>query len=174
MAADVETGFREFEHSGDVGIEAWGATHAALIENATRGLFGLLVWSGVGRNSANAAGPVVQQPTAPGLPRSALVVPACGRPLDATRGIVVHAASHADVVVDWLNEVVTAAAMHGEVYDDVLVQAADEDSASGTLYGEAFDPARHQRRFDVKAATYHGLVCEKTADGLHARIIFDL
>jgi SHS2 domain-containing protein len=157
--------FREFEHSGDVGVEAWGATFGELIENATRGLFGLMVWP---RHDATAAGPVVVPPRGfargdPGPPP-----PAAGRPID------VRAANVADVLVDWLNEVVTAAATHGEVYDDVTVHAANETSASGVIRGEPFEAARHQRRFDVKAATYHGLVCEATADGFHARIIFDL
>jgi SHS2 domain-containing protein len=161
MAADDETGFREFEHSGDVGIEAWGETHAALIENATRGLFGLMVWQA--RGDTTAAGPVSAPPAAVSNDESR-----------SQRTIEVHAASAADVLVDWLSEVITAAATHGEVYGDVTVKSADETSASGTIGGEPFDPARHERRFDVKAATYHGLVCEKTADGFHARIIFDL
>jgi SHS2 domain-containing protein len=38
----MKPGFAEFDHSGDIGIEASGATLAELLENATRGLFGLL------------------------------------------------------------------------------------------------------------------------------------
>jgi SHS2 domain-containing protein len=40
-------GVRELDHSGDVGIEVWGGSRAELLENATRGLCGLLSWSRV-------------------------------------------------------------------------------------------------------------------------------
>jgi SHS2 domain-containing protein len=41
MAGRAGTGFVEIDHSGDVGVEAWGATRGEAIENVTRGLFGL-------------------------------------------------------------------------------------------------------------------------------------
>lgn len=37
--------FLEHDHSGDVAVEAWGDTRAAMFENATRGLLGLMAWS---------------------------------------------------------------------------------------------------------------------------------
>ena len=36
--------FRELDWSGDVAVDAWGTTRAAMIENATRGLFALMTW----------------------------------------------------------------------------------------------------------------------------------
>lgn len=46
--ADVPAGgFREIEHSGDVGLEVWGATLAALLQHATRGLCALMTFSAV-------------------------------------------------------------------------------------------------------------------------------
>ena len=45
-------GFREVDHSGDVGLEVWGATLSELLANATRGLCGLMTWSVVRRASA--------------------------------------------------------------------------------------------------------------------------
>jgi SHS2 domain-containing protein len=39
--------FREIDWSGDVAVEAWGATRAAMLENATRGLFALMTWDAV-------------------------------------------------------------------------------------------------------------------------------
>jgi SHS2 domain-containing protein len=41
--------FREFDHGGDIGIEAWGSDLAEMLENATAGLFGLAVRGRVGR-----------------------------------------------------------------------------------------------------------------------------
>ena len=48
------------------------------------------------------------------------------------------------------------------------------DLASGRVWGEAVDEARHELRFDVKAATYHGLVNDVRDSVYYARVIFDL
>jgi SHS2 domain-containing protein len=93
---------------------------------------------------------------------------------EVTRRIEVAGAGPADVLVDWLSAVILSAAAHGEVYGEVEVEGADEASAAGVVRGARFDPARHELRFDVKAATYHRLVCEEIAGGFHARVIFDL
>jgi SHS2 domain-containing protein len=142
----AKRGVREIEHSGDVGIEAWGATQVELFENATRGLFALM------STDPRPAGP---------------------REL-VERQIAVNASNVGDLLVDWLSEVILAASMHGEVYRDVSVESADETSARGVIRGERYDSTRHALRFDVKAATYHRLACERTADGYHARVVFDL
>jgi SHS2 domain-containing protein len=42
-----ESGFREIDHSGDVGLDVWGATLSDLLANATRGLCTLMTWSEV-------------------------------------------------------------------------------------------------------------------------------
>jgi SHS2 domain-containing protein len=39
--------FAEVDHSGDVGIEAWGDDEVEALENATLGLFSLMVYPGV-------------------------------------------------------------------------------------------------------------------------------
>jgi SHS2 domain-containing protein len=40
--------------------------------------------------------------------------------------------------------------------------------------GEPIDPDRHDFHDLVKAATYHGLAVERTAEGLEARVILDV
>ncbi|HKW13983.1 MAG TPA: archease [Candidatus Krumholzibacteria bacterium] len=49
MAADetAARGFREVDHSGDIGLELWGPTVADLLVNATSGLCALMTWSKV-------------------------------------------------------------------------------------------------------------------------------
>jgi SHS2 domain-containing protein len=49
MAADETAagGFREVDHSGDIGLELWGPTVAGLLVNATSGLCALMTWSKV-------------------------------------------------------------------------------------------------------------------------------
>jgi SHS2 domain-containing protein len=38
----VSAAFREFDHGGDIGIEAWGSDLSSLLVNAALGLFGLV------------------------------------------------------------------------------------------------------------------------------------
>ena len=45
---------------------------------------------------------------------------------------------------------------------------------SAVLSGERFDETRHSPRLGLKAATYHQLRVQQRADGLEARVIFDV
>ncbi|UCH84072.1 MAG: archease [Candidatus Latescibacterota bacterium] len=138
----MRPGFEEFDHAGDIGIEAWGQDMSELIENATLGLLGLFCRGGV-------------------EPRT-------------ERQLGVESSTREDLLVDWLAEVITAVGANGEIYSGVEITRVGEHFAYGILRGEKVDTARHDLRFDVKAATYHGLMVGQTADGLRGRIIFDL
>lgn len=92
----------------------------------------------------------------------------------ALRTLEVRASNFADLVVDWLSAVILSSATHAELYAGATLEVAEDGLATGTLHGASLDAARHQLRFDVKAATYHDLLVERTASGYHARVIFDL
>jgi SHS2 domain-containing protein len=134
--------FEEIDHSGDVGIEARGATFPEMLTNATLGLLALAC-----RNEP-------------------------GSGID--RAIRVESSSAEDLLVDWLAEVLSLMGAHGEVYAGVEITNHGEWFAAGILRGEKTDPQKHDLRFDVKAATYHGLRVEHTGDGFVGRVIFDL
>jgi SHS2 domain-containing protein len=134
--------FLEIDHSGDVGIEAWGTGLEELYENATLGLFSLMASGKVER--------------------------------DVKRTLSVVSSSHEDLLVDWLSEVISTAAMRGEVYSSVDLKFKAPFQLDGTIYGEPVDSTRHELRFEVKAATYHGLAFGRLNRGYHARVIFDL
>lgn len=138
----MSRGHREIDHSGDVGVEAWGATREQLFEEATLGLFALI--------------------------SSAAVSPVRERPVEATGD------DEAALLVDWLNQVILCGAIRGEVYSAVRIDACGADSVRGNVVGDTASPAVHALRFDVKAATYHGLVFESDERGYRARVIFDL
>ena len=135
-------GFVEFDHSGDIGIEASGRSLAEMLQNATLGLLSLFRWNPVGRS--------------------------------VERRIRVSSFSAEDLVVDWLNEVISTVGTFGELYGEADIEPAGEWYAEGVLRGEGIDADKHALRFDVKAATYHRLVVERRPDGYHARVIFDL
>jgi SHS2 domain-containing protein len=135
--------FIEIDHSGDVGIEAWGETPAALFENVTAGLLGLM-----------SSGP---------------------HEAEVARELSASAARSDDLLVDWLGQVILAAATHGEVYSNVRLDAVEAHGARGVVRGARVGSSRRAWRFDVKAATYHRLQVEAGADGrYHAFVVFDL
>ena len=90
------------------------------------------------------------------------------------RELAVEAGSDEELLVDWLSEVITAAAAHGEVYCETEIRSSGPHSVHGVVRGEPADPARHEFRFEVKAATYHRLVFEREKTGWHVRVVFDL
>lgn len=90
------------------------------------------------------------------------------------RRVFVGSTGGADRVVDWLNELIAEASLHGEVYGDAAVTLTPEGAIEAVIRGETIDERVHELRFDVKAATYHDLEFRKTAAGFRARIVFDL
>ncbi|UCG53166.1 MAG: archease [Candidatus Latescibacterota bacterium] len=134
--------FIEIDHSGDIGIHAWGTDVAQLIENVTLGLFSL-IYRGTVESRVE-------------------------------RELRVESSSEENLIVDWLCEVLSTIGARGELYGSVRVTRVGKHFAVGVLGGEQIDAARHDLRFEVKAATYHGLSVERRKDRLHARVIFDL
>jgi len=134
--------FGEFDHSGDIGIEARGDSREELIEYLSRGLFSLMCQSRV-------AGSI-------------------------DRRIVVASGSLEGLIVDWLSEIISAVDVHGEVYGTVRVDKLESGRLEGVIRGERYDPKKHELRFEVKAATYHGLAVEHSGGRYRARVIFDL
>ncbi len=134
--------FREIDHSGDVGIEAWGGTVAEVFENTAAGLLALMVDGEVG--------------------------------ISVERCISVTSGSEEDLLVDFLSEIIASASLLGEVYSLVRVTSTGRYFARAVICGQAIADRACRLRFEVKAATYHELVFEQTAEGFHARVVFDL
>lgn len=134
--------FTEFDHSGDIGIEAHGKTLEELLIHLTQGLFSLMYRGAVGG--------------------------------EVERSVQIHSVSAEDLLIDWLSEVLSLSAVHGELYGSITVKKIGEQFVEAVLAGERLDPKKHHLRFEVKAATYHGLRLEMSGDELVARVIFDL
>ncbi|MFH1754868.1 MAG: archease [Candidatus Latescibacterota bacterium] len=134
--------FIEFDHSGDIGIEARGGDLAELMKNMTRGLFALM-YRGTVRE-------------------------------ERVRRVRIQSSCSENLLIDWLCEVLALSAVHGELYGAIYIKKIRDDFIDALLKGEKLDPARHELRFEVKAATYHELRMERQGDDLIARVIFDL
>jgi SHS2 domain-containing protein len=134
--------FREFEHTGDLGIELAAPTRAELFRRAAIALASLLV---------ERAG-----------------VAAIER-----REITVEAQADLDLMHDLLTELLALFTVEGFIWREASVNETDR-SLRVTLRGEPFDPTRHVFRGEIKAVTYHQLMVEKSSDGWHSRIVFDV
>jgi SHS2 domain-containing protein len=78
------------------------------------------------------------------------------------------------VLVKWLAEILY-------LYDGMKFAAARFEiseltptSLSATVHGEPFSSDRHAARLDVKAITYHQLLCEQTATGARLQVFLDI
>ncbi|MGI0052658.1 MAG: archease [Thermoplasmata archaeon] len=78
------------------------------------------------------------------------------------------------LVVAWLGELLLLEQGEGFLAREIEVELAGDppNSLKARLRGELFDPERHPRRIEVKAATFHRLIVD-LARG-RARVIVDI
>jgi protein archease len=88
--------------------------------------------------------------------------------------IEVSSSSAANLLVDWLSEVLYRYDAEGWLFRDFAVTRLGDQALIAAARGEKFDPARHQIKLLVKAVTYHQLVLENTTDGWRAQVYVDI
>ena len=91
-----------------------------------------------------------------------------------TRAIVVSGEDPADLLVNFLREVLYAWNGDGFLMKSCLIREVKPQRLSALLRGEPFDPSRHQIKQEIKAVTYHQASVETTAAGWRARVVFDV
>jgi len=139
--------------SGDAGIRAFGDTAGELFVNAALGMYDLTTDpDNVGKSE--------------------------------TVEISLAHDSPEGLLVSWLNELIFRFDAHGFIGKEIIITEfifGDDSKGSGPVYslraslsGEYFDPARHQGKLLLKAATYHKLKIENEGGHWTAEIIFDI
>jgi SHS2 domain-containing protein len=88
--------------------------------------------------------------------------------------IEARASAPADLLVNWLSEILYLHDAEGWLFRDFAVQTLQENSLCARGRGEKLDPARHQLKLLVKAITYHQLALEKTAHNWRAQVYVDI
>jgi SHS2 domain-containing protein len=88
--------------------------------------------------------------------------------------VAVAASDREALLVDWLNELLFLHTLGGWVLRHYRVRLEGEAGLRAEVGGERFDPARHQARCEVKAATFHGLRLRREGGAWRGRVIFDL
>ncbi|OIP90007.1 MAG: protein archease [Syntrophobacterales bacterium CG_4_8_14_3_um_filter_58_8] len=90
------------------------------------------------------------------------------------REIVVSGEDPADLLVNFLREILYAWNGDGFLLKSCLVREVSPMRLKALLRGETYDPARHRIKQEIKAVTYHQAAVEKTAAGWRARVVFDV
>ena len=93
---------------------------------------------------------------------------------DASREVSIAGGDAADLLVNFLRELLDAYNHDGFLMKSCLVQEVNPRWLKALLRGESFDPARHRIEKEIKAVTYHQASVEKTEDGWLARVVFDV
>lgn len=134
-----------FDHTADLGLRIEAGDLSDLFRTAAEGLFDVIT-----------------------ADRSTI------RPRDE-EPVELSADSTEQLLADWLNELIFRVETRYALYARFDVQvAADGRSLRGSIAGEPMDPGRHVLDHEVKAATHHALLLERTGEGWRAEVIVDI
>jgi SHS2 domain-containing protein len=137
--------YRYLPHTADVLVAVEGATLRRLFENAGAALFDLVTDRATVR------------------PRERVKVEASG--LDRE-----------NLLVRFLSELLYLQDTHGWRFRSCRITALDREAfkVRAVAHGERFDPARHPRRKEVKAITYHQVRIVRCAGAWRVRLVLDV
>ena len=134
-----------FDHTADVGLRVRGNDLDDLFRTAAEGMFDYVV--------ANRAEVRVAE----------------------TEGFALRAESTADLLADWLGELIFLCETRHHLYTRFDVRVAGDGLAlEATIGGEAIDRDRHVLDHEVKAVTRHGLTLGREGAGWIAELILDI
>jgi SHS2 domain-containing protein len=141
--------FDHFDHTADLGLRVRAATLEQLLAEAGRGLLAMIV-----ANPEAVHG--VQSKT-----------------------IELTADDPAYLLFDWLSELLFAFESEKLLLSEFQIALVNDQSDAplrlrAYCRGEPADPCRHVLDHEVKAITYHGLVCEHRGDEWLAEVIVDI
>ncbi|HKS94857.1 MAG TPA: archease [Terriglobia bacterium] len=88
--------------------------------------------------------------------------------------IEVSSSSAANLLVDWLSEILYRYDAESWLFCDFTVTRLSDQALAAVARGEKFDPVRHRIKLLVKAVTYHQLVLENARDGWRAQVYVDI
>ncbi|HNX82582.1 MAG TPA: archease [Candidatus Omnitrophota bacterium] len=77
-----------------------------------------------------------------------------------------------ELLVNWLNELLSLAAVKGGIFTQISFQEIDAHNLKAVCFAESAQAYR--MKTEIKAATYHALKVEKSKSGWLAEIIFDV
>jgi SHS2 domain-containing protein len=88
--------------------------------------------------------------------------------------IRVRGADWADLMVNWLRELLYFWTVKEQLIKTVDIESLSITQLSAVLTTDAFDSSRHSIKNEIKAVTYHQINVEQGVKGWKARVIFDI
>jgi len=91
--------------------------------------------------------------------------------------ITLHAQSLAELLVDWLNELLSIFFADNFLPKEYNLEISDDKGGKvlqAEIEGEEFDFENNQLKREIKAATYHDLKVEENDRGYVGEVIFDV
>lgn len=140
------TGYQILEHTADKGVRAWGSTLEELFENASRGMYRLVI-DPAGKQ-ANVSIPVSVE---------------VSDPIDRS-----------DLLVRWLRELIYLTDVQKVVFTDFTVHRVTDTTVHGEARGLVVEDNSILDGAPVKAVTYHGLRLEHTPERWEAEFYVDV
>lgn len=141
-----DAGYVFLEHTADVGLRAWGPTPSAAFAAVARGMYAITL----GRDPADASG------------------------TKATYTVSVSGATWADLLVNWLAELLFQFSVEGLVGQAFDFSACAPPRCSAQVTGCILDDEDEVGGGEIKAVTYHRLAVEVQPDRTTLRVIFDI
>lgn len=138
--------YQILDHTADKGVRAWGRTLEELIENASRGMYRLVI-DPEGKQAD------VRIPIHVEVPD----------PLDRS-----------DLLVKWLRELIYLTDVKKVVFTDFKVHRVTDTAVEGEAHGMFVEDNSLLDGAPVKAVTYHQLRLEQTPDGWETEFYVDV
>ncbi|MCX8204100.1 MAG: archease [Candidatus Nezhaarchaeota archaeon] len=135
-----------FETTADVGVRGYGSTLEEAFENAAKAMFSVMTDISLVRPSSEDV-------------------------------IEIEAEEEEALLVDWLNELLARSSIKRMLFSEFRVSV---ERLHGSIrlralaYGEPIDPARHELRTEVKAATYALIKVGRVNDKYVAQLLLDI
>lgn len=145
MGEAVSEGYRTFDHTGDLGLEAWAETPERL--------FAVL---------------------AEAVMAQVAEVPPGGTTPTLTVDLELEADDAEDLLVHWLNTALLEADIRRAIWTRADVVRWSPRGLVANLAGPRFDSRRHTGLREVKAVSHHGLELELETGACRCRIVLDL
>jgi SHS2 domain-containing protein len=139
--------FEEIEHTADIGILASAETLPELMANLAFGMLDIIT------------GDIETQ-------------------ISVKRSIKVEGPTLMDLIVGWLSEINFLLTVHHYLVTGIDIISIDQTFGnfiiSSDLYGKDSTPIESSFKTEIKAVTYHKLICEKRDDEYIGQVIFDI
>jgi SHS2 domain-containing protein len=136
--------YEVFDHTADLGLRVTAPDFEALLAEAARGLFSIIVEN-----------------------------PNEVRPQQEVR-FEIAGEDPPYLLFDWLNELLYTFDSRHLLLRDFDVEVIKGRGLRAGARGERLDSSRHKLDHEVKAITYHGLRVERTPEGWEAEVIVDI